>query len=537
MNSHDAWYAASAVELDDRAPGLRLVAELRREDLLDMAERSDPTARPRPETATDFIALLKISEALSSIRGLSELHQPVLELVREAIAFDRGAVLLLGRTSTEFESMFGVGSSAETDGRIRISRSLAKRVLGEGVSIMSATDGDAEARSGGIGSALTAPLMVFDRVLGLIHLERDHSTTCFEKGHLQWLTVIAGIAAMALDNARHVERLENENECLRADTDVEHDMVGSAPRMREICQFIARVSRADSTVLIRGESGTGKELVARAVHRNSPRAAAPLVAINCAALTESLLESELFGHEKGAFTGAVTQKKGKLEVADRGSLFLDEIAELPMALQPKLLRVLQERAFDRVGGTRPVHVDIRLIAATNRDMEQEVEAGRFRLDLYYRLNVVSITVPPLRERREDIPALATHFAARHSRKTKRRVTGISAAATAWLTNYDWPGNVRELENVIERAVVLGSTELILPEDLSEAVLERRPPAGVPAATYHEAIADLKKELIVKAVEHSRGNYTEAAKALAVHPNYLHRLIRNLELKPVLLKLR
>jgi transcriptional regulator with GAF, ATPase, and Fis domain len=274
-------------------------------------------------------------------------------------------------------------------------------------------------------------------------------------------------------------------------------------------------------------------LVARAIHRNSPRAARPFVAINCAAITETLLESELFGYERGAFTGAVGQKNGKLEVADGGTVLLDEISELPLALQPKLLRVLQEREFDRVGATRPTKVDIRVIAATNVDLDEAVTVGRFRSDLYYRLNVVSLTVPPLRDHREDIPALATYFVAKYREKIGRRIVGIAPEAEALMMQYDWPGNVRELENAIERALVLGSTDVILPEDLPDAVLESAQPQGVTLTRYHEAIRRAKQDLIVKAVEQAGGNYVEAAKLLGLNPTYLHRLIRIMDLKATL----
>jgi Nif-specific regulatory protein len=273
--------------------------------------------------------------------------------------------------------------------------------------------------------------------------------------------------------------------------------------------------------------------VARAVHRNSPRAAKPFVAINCAALTETLLESELFGHEKGAFTGAVAQKRGKLEVAEGGTVFLDEMGELAPALQAKLLRVLQEREFERVGGTRPIRIDVRVIAATNRDLAESAKSGTFRQDLYYRLNVVSVEMPPLRQRREDIPLLAAYFAARAGERSKRHVLGVAPEARACLINYDWPGNIRELENAIERAVVLGLSDFILPEDLPEAVLETEQPAGATIAQYHEAIAEAKKQVILRAVQQAGGSYTGAAKLLGVHPNYLHRLIRNMNLKTVL----
>jgi Nif-specific regulatory protein len=238
----------------------------------------------------------------------------------------------------------------------------------------------------------------------------------------------------------------------------------------------------------------------------------------------------LFGHEKGAFTGAIAQKQGKLEIADRGTLFLDEVGELPLAFQTKLLRVLQEREFERVGGSHSIRVDVRLIAATNRDLEAAIAVNAFRPDLYYRLNVVSLSMPPLRERREDIPVLARHFAAKHAKRAKRRVAGLSREALSCLKRYDWPGNVRELENALERAVVLGSTDLIMPEDLPEAILEAAPAALRPGGGYHQSVQEEKKRAILAALAQSAGNYTDAAKLLGIHPNYLHRLIRNLDLK-------
>jgi Nif-specific regulatory protein len=299
--------------------------------------------------------------------------------------------------------------------------------------------------------------------------------------------------------------------------------------MREVQKFISKVAPSDSTVLIHGETGTGKELVARAIHRGSPRAERPFVAINCAALTETLLESELFGHERGAFTGAIAQKIGKLEAAEGGTLFLDEIGELPAPLQPKLLRALQEREFERVGGTKSVRVDIRMIAATNIDLKRAVADGRFRQDLFYRLNVVSIKMPALRNHRDDIPLLSNYFISRPMRQAGRRIAGISPEAMVCLLGYDWPGNVRELENAIEHAAVLGSTELILVEDLPESVLDGSTAAAEPES-FHEAVRRHKKELILTAVEQAHGNCTEAARVLGLHPNYLHRLITALRLR-------
>jgi Nif-specific regulatory protein len=493
--------------------------------------------------ARDLSALMKISTTINSVRGLEALQRQLLELIFEVVPADCGAILLVEDGQLEeFSSIFGLDRKSGPDRTVRVSRTITRRVLGEGISILSNEVQDSEAFneaesliSSRIQAVLCVPLMLFDKPLGVIYLYASDPMTRFDKDQMQLVTAIAGIAAVALENARHVEWLESENQRLQEDIQLEHNMIGESQRMRDVYQFIARVAPTVSTVLIWGESGTGKELAARAIHLNSPRRNKPFIAVNCAALTETLLESELFGHEKGAFTGAVAQKKGKLEVADGGTLFLDEVGEMPQLLQVKLLRVLQEREFERVGGTRTLKVDIRLIAATNKDLEEAIRQGSFRQDLYYRLNVVALSMPPLRERREDISLLASYFVQKYSDKCNRRVTGISGEARARLTSYDWPGNVRELENAIERAVVLGTTEVILPEDLPEAALETDVPVTGGVAKYHEAVAEAKKQLILKAVEQAGGNYTEAAKLLGVHPNYLHRLIRNMNLRPEIKK--
>ena len=313
-----------------------------------------------------------------------------------------------------------------------------------------------------------------------------------------------------------------------------HDMVGDSPAMRAVYGRIRKLAPSDCTVLISGETGTGKELAARAIHQNSHRARRPFVAINCAALTESLLESELFGHERGAFTGAHSLKKGRFEIADGGTVFLDEIGELAAHLQSKLLRVLQHHEFERVGGTRTVRVDVRVIAATNRDLATEVTAGRFRQDLWYRLNVVNLTMPPLRDRRQDIPSLATHFAAKYARG---RNVELSADALQALDAHDWPGNVRELENAIERAVVLGSSDRITADDLPGMLTDplTEPAGDVDGATgapFHEGVREEKRRLIREAIDRSGGNYAAAARLLGLNPTYLHRLLKNLQLKDV-----
>ncbi len=327
---------------------------------------------------------------------------------------------------------------------------------------------------------------------------------------------------------RAIERraLDHEVVYLRSELAREHgadQLVGQHPLMQQLQQLIAAVARNPLTVLIAGESGTGKELVARAIHRQGPRRDGPFVPVNVAAISETLLESELFGHERGAFTGAVARKLGKFELAQRGTLFLDEIATLRVDLQAKILRVLQEREIERVGGTRRIPVDVRVIAATNADLRKAIQAGTLREDLYYRLNVVRLDVPPLRARREDIPLLVEHFIRRSSRTLHRPVTGIAPAALEVLRGYSWPGNVRELQNLVERAVALadGPTiemrdlplDLMLP-DLGDVV---EPPASLP---LREARDRFEREVILRVLERVRWNQSEAARVLGLHRNSL-----------------
>jgi Nif-specific regulatory protein len=369
-------------------------------------------------------------------------------------------------------------------------------------------------------------------VLGALYLGRSEADGPFGEEELQLVTALGRLATPPLANLRRLAALQQDTERLQADLGVNFNLVGDSPAMRTAFARITRIAPSDVPVLVLGETGTGKELAARAVHANSRRARRPFVAINCAALAETLLESELFGHERGAFTGAVGQKRGKLEVADGGTLFLDEVGELTPAAQGKLLRVLQEHEFERVGGTRPIRIDIRLISATNRVLTDEVAAGRFRQDLYFRLSVVSVQMPPLRERKGDIALLARHFLARFGRATGRRVSGFSADAVQRLTAYSWPGNVRELENVVQRAAVLSAADEIGIDDLPEDVIQV--PTGALGRDddldFHGAVIRTKKRVILAAFRKAGGSYVETARLLHVHPNYLHRLIRNLELK-------
>lgn len=537
LQEGEAHFERNPVEFADTAEFEGSPVLLRPEDSLYLQPDNVVTGLPpTARRARDLNALLRIATGIGGIRDQESLQWQLLGFIFEVVPAERGAVLLCdhpeGFSSTvAWDRVLGPGHP------VRVSRTVVQRVLqdrvGLVVSDISCNEAFRQVKTLSelrVGSLLCVPLMVADKVLGAIYLDSRSPAEEFDESHLQVMTAIAGIASLAFDNVRHWEQLRQENQELRAEINLEHNMVGGSPRMREVFEFIRRVAPTDSTVLIQGESGTGKELVAHAIHRNSVRAERPFVAINCAAIAATLLESELFGHEKGAFTGASAQKKGKVEVAEGGTLFLDEISELAPELQAKLLRVLQEREFERLGGTRPIKLDIRLIAATNRSLPEAVKAGIFRNDLYYRLNVVALTMPPLRERREDIPSLADHFIAKASRKCKTRAKPLSAEARACLTAYDWPGNVRELENALERALVLGTTDTILPEDLPEVVLETGPEISAATAKYHGTIKDVRKQLVLQALQQAHGSYIEAAKVLGMHPNSLLRLIRNLDLK-------
>ncbi len=481
------------------------------------------TAGTPARLARDLKTLYRMGTAIQTSQGVEALSGNLLELLTEAVPASQGAVVLFEEGLEEPGWALGWNQDSGLGAEVGVDAVSLRKVREEGVAIL-------YNEGAGGASMLAAPLVGPGGAAGAVFLESRDGRVRFDEGHLQLAAAAGRIAGVALGETLRYTQLLRENQRLNDEIRIEHGMVGESPRIREVVRVIAKVAPTDSTVLIWGESGTGKELVARAIHDNSARASKPFVAINCAAITETLLESELFGHERGAFTGAVAQKKGRFEAADGGTVFLDEIGELPLSLQAKLLRVLQERTCERVGGTRLIRIDVRVVAATNRDLKAAIAAHNFRQDLYFRLNVVSVTTPPLRERKQDIPLLAAYFASLHAKKMNRPMNGVSPEARACLMDYDWPGNVRELQNAVERAVVLGSSDLILPEDLPEAVLEAASPLAMPAGGYHDTIRDLKRRLIEGAIERAGGNLTEAARGLGLNVTYLHRLIRNLDVR-------
>jgi DNA-binding NtrC family response regulator len=335
---------------------------------------------------------------------------------------------------------------------------------------------------------------------------------------------------LVVEKALEREKLKRGLERYSEETGERYRLIGGeSPKMREAIETAKKAAASRSTVLLLGESGTGKEVFARAIHKWSERRREPFIAINCVGLSKELLESELFGHEKGAFTGAHQLKKGKMELADGGTLFLDEVGDISPELQTKLLRFLQEREFERVGGTQQIRVDVRVIAATNRDLSSAMKEGRFREDLFYRLNVIPISLPPLRERKEDIPALARYFVRRFAAETKKIFSGITIDADAKLMAYPWPGNVRELANVIERAAVLGDGPEITGEDLPLRIAASDINAP-DTLSYRHAIDAARAEVITKALAHTNGNRAAAARILGMHKTHLLNLIKSLRIE-------
>jgi Nif-specific regulatory protein len=382
-------------------------------------------------------------------------------------------------------------------------------------------------------SILAVPMRLKDRCVGVIEVLNKAGGQGFTDDDLQWLEIFATQAAIAIQNAQVYQKVQQEITLLQDQVKTNlgyHTFIGESEIIKKRLQIVSRAARTDSSVLLLGESGVGKELFAEQIHLRSARREQPFVRVNCAALTESLLESELFGHVKGAFTDAISDRKGRFEVANRGTLFLDEIGDLPLSTQAKLLRVLQQRSFEKLGSSEAIAVDVRLIAATNKDIERFVQEGRFRSDLYYRLNVLPIYIPPLRQRKEDIPLLADFFLSRFKRETKKTLKGFSDEATETLLSYYWPGNVRELENAVERAVVITPEgEYIKSSALiaRSANLETR--EEYDGKELKQAVNLFKKHFINNALAAHGWNQTNAAGSLGIQRTYLSRLIKELHI--------
>jgi Nif-specific regulatory protein len=446
----------------------------------DAAEAPGRQAVALPEDSRRLAILYDVGNAINSAVGLPELLEKILATIFEVVPAERGVIMM-------WEGGQWVPTAVHTRGRaqpgdqIAVSRAIIEKAFEAGGPILSG-DARADARFGpsdsieafAIRSTICCPLAVRGERLGALHLDTRRATEAFSEQDVRLVGAIANQAAIAIANARLHDALRQENIQLRRALGSRHCIIGNSPVVRELINLVRRVSQTDATVLLRGESGTGKEVVARTLHALSPRRGKPFVCVNCAAVPETLLESELFGHEKGAFTGAVERRIGRFEQANGGTIFLDEIAEMPPSTQAKILRVLQEREFQRVGGTRLMRVDVRLVASTNRDLEAALQAGEFREDLYYRLKVIEIVLPPLRDRKEDIPLLCEHFLGEIARDMGRQPPGVDPATLRVLEAHAWPGNVRELRNVLERAMVLGMEDRLLPRHLPREVRRRFP---------------------------------------------------------------
>jgi Nif-specific regulatory protein len=381
-------------------------------------------------------------------------------------------------------------------------------------------------------SILAVPLKVKDRTEGVIELINKTSHGLFVGDDLEWVELFAVQASIAFDNAKQYERTEHELTYLQHKVQEKqgwHPLIFSSRVMQERLDLVKRVAPSDASVLILGESGVGKELIAEQLHLNSRRNKKPFIRVNCAALPENLLESELFGHVKGAFTDAISNREGRFEAADGGTIFLDEIAELPLKLQSKLLRVIQQKTFERIGSNETIKADVRIVAATNRDIEKLVQNQEFRSDLYYRLNVLPIQIPPLRERLEDIPTLAEYFLTKYARETNRGILHFSDSAMECMLSYSWPGNIRELENAVERAVLIARGTTITTDDL---MIGAKPATGSErfnGKELKEAIILFKSNYIRAALEQNRWNQTETARHLKIQRTYLSRLIKELNI--------
>ena len=381
-------------------------------------------------------------------------------------------------------------------------------------------------------SIACVPMKMNGDIIGVVEIIDKEDGSPIQPQDMQLLTVFADLASQAISSAQKIDKVRRENRDLKEELSQKYQIIGESPALKKVISDAFKVANSKTSTMILGESGTGKELLARLIHKAGARKEQPLVIINCAALPDTLLEAELFGYEKGAFTGATSRKIGKFEIADRGTIFLDEIGEMSPGMQAKLLRVLQEGVFYRVGGNTPISVDMRVISATNRDIAQEVEEGRFREDLYYRLNVVQIHMPSLRQRKEDIPLLAEHFLNLFRQEKGLPDLKISCSALEKMMRYDWPGNIRELRNAMERAVVMGNGKEILPEDLP-IFSPRKAQSGITVGmTLKEAVDAFKKDFIIQNLRHTGGNRTEAARIMGIQRTYLSRMISKYDLRQV-----
>src|SRR6187549_1814030 len=493
------------------------------------AARTGPDASTTARDARRLSTLLEVSQALSGTLNLKSSLQRLLQTLVRHHSVVRGMITLLRDGELHVEAVEGFEDRARTI-RIKLGEGITGKVVESGKPIvvprvsrepafLNLAPRRPEHPKQEL-SFICVPISLNRQAVGALAVdlrfkpERDYDSS------VKFFGVVSGMIAQALNVQRMVEeerrRLTDENTHLRQELRERYDfsnIIGTSGPTREMYEQVAQVAQTNTTVLIRGESGTGKELIAHAIHYNSLRAKKPFIKVSCAALPDTLIESELFGYEKGAFTGATGRKKGRFEMAEGGTLFLDEIGDINLSTQVKLLRVLQEREFERLGGTDSVKVNVRLIAATNKDMEKALAAGTFREDLYYRLNVFTIFVPPLRERKADLLLLADHFLEKFSHEHKKNIKRISTPAIDMLMSYHWPGNVRELENTLERAVLMCDSQVIHGHHLPPSLQTAEASGTVTRVSLSDAVAGFEKDLIQDALKTTRGNRAKAARLL------------------------
>jgi Nif-specific regulatory protein len=495
----------------------------------------------------EMATLLEIGQTLADVPHLRSAMGAALELLARARGFARAFVLLLDTETEELrvEACYGLNEESARRVTYRPGEGVVGRVAESGRPVVVPQTSRepallrrlferADARQET--TLVCVPVQIGRGTVGVLGCEMSYVEGRDYERLTKLLSVVASMVAQALRVERYVEaeraRLLDENTHLKQELRERYDfghIVGSSNPMRQVYEQVTQVARTNTTVLLRGESGTGKEMVAHAIHYNSLRAGKPFVKVSCAALPETLIESELFGYEKGAFTGAMSRKKGRFELADGGTLFLDEIGDLNASTQIKLLRVLQEREFERLGSTETLKVNVRLIAATNKDLEEAIEKGEFRADLYYRLNVFTIFMPPLRERKPDILQLADHFLEKYGREHSKHIKRISTPAIDMLTSYHWPGNVRELENIIERAVVVCDSSVIHGHHLPPTLQTAEGSGTVTRLSLAQSVASYERDIIQDALKSTRGNRARAAKLLDTTERILGYKIKRYEI--------
>jgi Nif-specific regulatory protein len=480
----------------------------------------------------DITLLYEISNALNEHLDLKKSLYKVLDILSSSLNMVRGTITILNplRNEIHIEVAHGISRNAVENVKYKLGEGITGRVIETGKDVAIAKISQEPLFLNRTASRKTSnkqelsficvPIKKGDHVIGALSVDRPYDPNYQLKEGKKLLSVIATMIARHVINLETIrlekEQLKNENTRLRSELENRYsvtNIIGNSSRMREVYQMISQVSKSNATVLLRGESGTGKELVANSIHYNSNRAKGPFIKVNCAALPSNLIESELFGHEKGSFTGAIKQKLGKFELANKGTLFLDEIGSINLDVQANLLRVLQEKEFDRIGGQKTIKTDVRIIAATNKNLEKAVEEGSFRGDLYYRLNVFPIYLPPLRERKTDILLLADYFLEKYARENNKDIRRFSTPSIDMMMAYHWPGNVRELENCIERAVLLCEEGVIHSYHLPPTLQTGYESGTMPSLALEDAVAALEKEKIIDALKNTRGNSAQAAKIM------------------------